>query len=301
MRVGFTGSIEPTIVSGRTRSLSNKPFRKGGFRFDAKFDQHHCHLAPKNPNGSQSKRSMYKRSAPLLANNLLLATIIFAGCAMTASESPGAATSTLPEVTHDGLVRVPNTRAGAVWKLPEADLSIYKRIALLEPDISFRKNWRDNVNSDRMISDRITAQDMEKIIAEGKKLLLEEFTKELEKSGFAVVLEYADDIMVVRPVILNLEISAPDTDNTAGIWGNTYTDGGGAATLVIELYDSVTKQILVRASDSKSSANQGASSWMMPRSQGTNIAGARNAFADWAGMLVKGLKEAQAAAATTAQ
>jgi hypothetical protein len=125
--------------------------------------------------------------------------------------------------------------------------------------------------------------------------------EELENAGCEVVLEFADDIMVARPVSLNLEISVPDPGNTAGVWGNTYTNGGGAPTLVVELYDSVTKQILVRASDSKSSANQGAGSWMTPRSQGTNIAGARNAFASWAGMLAKGLKEAQAAAATTAQ
>lgn len=230
---------------------------------------------------------------------LIVATLLLAGWTTTGFESHGSAGSSLPEITHDGLVRIPNTRAGAVWERPEADLSVYKRIALLEPEISFRKNWRDEVNANRMISDRVTGKDMEKMIVEGKQLLYEEFAKELKKAGFAVVTESGDDVMVVRPVLLDLQITAPDPNNTGDIWGSTYSNGGGAATLVIEIYDSVTKQILVRASDAKSSANQGAASWMMPRSQGTNVASARNAFADWAGMLIRGLNEAQAAATAT--
>lgn len=227
---------------------------------------------------------------------LTLAVGLFVtGCATIRSRDGGSSSSSLPEVTHDGLVLIPDTREGGVWELPEADLSVYNRIVLLEPDISFRTNWRDDQNATRSAADRISAQDMERMIQAGQELLIEEFTKKLENAGFNIVEEKGDEVLVVRLVVLDLDILAPDLRNTAGSMGRSNTAGAGSATLVIELFDSVSRQILVRTSDSRSNRGR-PGSFAFSRTQSSNISDARVAFSTWAGMLAQRLEEAKAAA-----
>jgi hypothetical protein len=60
--------------------------------------------------------------------------------------------------------------------------------------------------------------------------------------------------------------------------------------MVIELYDSVSRDILVRAVDRRTQIGQDGSGWAMPRSQTTNVADARLAFQAWARMFVNGLQ-----------
>jgi hypothetical protein len=199
----------------------------------------------------------------------------------------------LPEVTADGLVRVKDAGADAVYVRTEAQLGGYTKVALVEPTIAFRKDWLSNVNSSRRM-DRITDQDMQKMIATGKKMLVEEFTKELTKGGYQVVTEVGANVLAVRIAIMNLDVYAPDPSNMAGAWTKIYTDGSGEATLGLELYDSVTGQLLLRAYDHKSDSN-GGYSWRIPRTQNSNLLDARWAFQDWAEMLVKGLNRAKAA------
>ena len=42
------------------------------------------------------------------------------------------------------------------------------------------------------------------MIARGKELLVEEFTKELVKGGYAVVTTPAEDVLAIRPAIIDL-------------------------------------------------------------------------------------------------
>jgi len=203
-----------------------------------------------------------------------------------------AAPSSLPEVTSDGLARVKDVEADAVYLLPGAQLSGYTKLALLEPQLAFRKDWLSNTNSSRRLN-RITDSDVQKMLATGKELLVEEFTKELTKGGYTLVKEAGADVLAVKIAVLNLDVYAPDPDNMAGAWTKTYTNGSGEATLAVELFDSVTGQLLVRAFDHKSNAD-GGYSWRIPRTQMSNRNDARWAFESWAEMLVKGLNRAKA-------
>lgn len=203
-----------------------------------------------------------------------------------------ACTSTpYPEVSHDGLVRVEKSKADAVYLLPGADLGEYTKINLLEPQIAFRKYWQQDVNSGRTFN-RINEGDMVRMIETGKHLLVEQFARELEKGGYAVVDSPGPDVLAVKAAILDLDMTAPDPNNAAGIWANTYARGAGQATLQLELYDSVSGQLLVRAFDRKYEQDDGFG-WRIPRTQATNIQDARRAFSDWARMLVKGLNQAK--------
>ena len=88
---------------------------------------------------------------------------------------------------------------------------------------------------------------MEKMIKRGKELFSHAFTDTLEKKGYPVVNEIGDDVLLVRPAVINIEVAVPDPDRTKGMGrGGIYTEGAGAATFFVELYDSVSQQILAR-------------------------------------------------------
>lgn len=215
--------------------------------------------------------------------------------AIACSPTAAFAKKKLPDVTHDGLVRVEKSKADAVYLQPGVDLSTFNKIILLEPTISFRKGWQSDVNSSRRF-ERISNDDMVSMIAKGKSMFMEEFTKVLEKKGYPVVHAPDADVLYIKAAVINLDVKAPDPNNTRGTLFDTYSDGAGSATLVLELYDSITGKILARGVDSKSDDGD-AFSWRVPRTQSTNIADARKAFRSWARMLAKGLdrvKEAKA-------
>lgn len=198
-----------------------------------------------------------------------------------------------PEISPEGLQKIAKPKeVDTAYVRPGVDFSTYQTVKLLEPQISFRKDWQRDQNTSRSMG-RITDADMAKMVATGKKLFLEEFNRVLKKKGYTVVEEISSDTLVVRPAITNLDIFAPDPNNRNGIWNKVYTDGAGEATLAIELYDGPSNQILARAYDHKDGRGMGAS-WRMPRTRATNISDARNALNDWAHALVKGLERAKA-------
>ncbi|MBK1877598.1 DUF3313 family protein [Pelagicoccus mobilis] len=198
-----------------------------------------------------------------------------------------------PDVSFDGLEKVerPKSKADAVYIQPGADLSGYKSIIVAEPQIAFRKYWKEDHNSGRM-ADRIDDKDMERMISRGKKLFIEQFTKTLTKKGYPVVHAPEGNVLVARAGILNLDVEAPDPNRTAGTWSKVYTEYAGSATLVIELYDSTSGQLLARAIDHKDDIGE-QFGWYQDRTQFTNINDAREAFDSWARMLANGLDEAK--------
>lgn len=198
-----------------------------------------------------------------------------------------------PDVSHDGLVKVQKAKYGdVVYVLPEADLSGYDAIILLEPTIAFRKHWKSDFNSSRR-TDRITDKDIAKMISSGKELFLSEFKKTLEKKGYPIVEESAANVLLVRPAIVDLNVNAPMV-NGGSPWTKVYSESAGDATLYIELFDSQTEQILVRAVDRKRDIGD-KGSWRFERTRGSNEMDARAAFRSWAKMLAKGLDRAKEA------
>ena len=101
-------------------------------------------------------------------------------------------------------------------------------------------------------------------------------------------------MLLVKPSIIDLDIYAPDPNKQVGIWVKVYTEAAGEATLSIELYDSITQQILVRALDTKKNIGD-TFGWYEPRNHYTNVTDARQALNSWAKMLAKGLNRAMAA------
>src|SRR5690606_29776650 len=167
-------------------------------------------------------------------------------CAMT--QSAGWAADE-PELTHDGLTRVEDSPADAVYVLPEADFAVYDSFIVLEPYVAFRRNWQRDVNRAASLSRRISDADMEQMKSQMSELFMEVFVEQLESGGFSVVDEPGENVMILRPAILNLDITAPDVSSAGR--SRTYVANAGSGSLFIELYDSVTGQILARAVDSR--------------------------------------------------
>jgi hypothetical protein len=206
---------------------------------------------------------------------VLGAALAAALCASCASET---STRNL-EVTHDGLERVPNSRVERAWVKPGVDFSQYTEVGLLDCFVSFKRNWRMNHQG-------VRTRDMERI----KNTLSEEFrtvfTDSLESSGFPVVEQAAEHVLLIRPAIIDLDVAAPQT-NSAGR-SDSFTASPGVMTLVIELYDSESNEILARAIDRQRARNVGGIRWT---TTGTNRQAARKILKRWADLLVSRLDE----------
>ncbi len=195
----------------------------------------------------------------------------------------------LPEVTVDGLHRVPDSKLAIVYAAPGADLAPYKRVQLLDAYVAFKKNWERDQRSRSVSNFRISSKDIEKI----KNTLAMEFQtvfkEALEEAGYEVTDESGEDVMIVRPAIINLDVNAPDT-LTAGR-SASFTSSAGEMTLYIELYDSVTGDIIAKALDRKfDRANAGFYTWT---NSVTNRAAAMRILKGWAKILVNALNEAK--------
>jgi hypothetical protein len=209
-----------------------------------------------------------------------LRTIV--GAALAAALCTACANSTSTrnlEVTHDGLERAANSSADRAWIKPGVDFSQYTEIGLLDCVVSFKRNWKMNHSG-------VRKNDMERIKSALSDEFREVFAEELEGGGYPVVTDAADHVLLIRPAIIDLDVAAPDT-KTAGR-SNSFTASPGAMTLVIELYDSVSNEILARAIDRKRARNAGSIRWTTP---GTNRVAARKILRNWANLLVSRLDD----------
>jgi len=146
-----------------------------------------------------------------------------------------------PEITEDGLVRVPSSGKVGVYRAPDIPFTQYRRISLGSVPIAFSKSWlRANKN--------MKEADRERIRSELATLYREELVHELvERGGFALTDETTPDVLRVVPSISELEISAPDAGMTPGTRSFVHT--AGSMKLVIELHDAASGVLVARIID----------------------------------------------------
>ena len=192
----------------------------------------------------------------------------------------------LPEYTVEGLKRVANPKDLAiVYAEPGADLSQYDRVYLVEPYVAFKKNWQRDQNRGTI---KVKTSDMDRIKVNVKDIFMEVFTEELEKGGYELANERAEDVLIVKPAIIDLDVNAPDI-RTAGR-SKTYTDYAGSMTLYIELYDSETDDLLAKALDPTADRQ---TSFMQWQTGPANRAAGKRMMRPWAEALRKGLDRAR--------
>lgn len=197
---------------------------------------------------------------------------------------PLIAKNELPQVTAEGLERVPDTRLEVVYAEPHIDLSVYSKLLLIEPQVAFRKDWRRDIN--RNMPYTITPQDMQNIRTELAAMFNEILTSKLEAGNYVLVKEQGEDVLIIRPAILELNVNAPDTPRT----GNTrsLSRSAGDMTLYLELRDSITGDILAKALDHQADLSN-VTTFVRDRTR--NEQAARRILDEWAQILLSGLDE----------
>ena len=198
----------------------------------------------------------------------------------------------IPEYTVEGLKLIPNTSEIAyVWAEPGADLSQYSRVYLVEPAVAFRSNWRRDFNRNQSsLASRVTSSDMDRIKAGVSEIFIEVFTEELEAGGHELTNEKAEDVLIVRAAIIDLDVAAPDLRTASRT--STFTTSAGSMTLYMELYDSETGDLLAKALDPTSDRESAVLQWQTGAS---NRVAARRMMQPWAVALRNGLDEARKA------
>jgi len=185
----------------------------------------------------------------------------------------------------DGLKQTKSKRVQLLYVRPNATLAGYKHVRLEPLQVAFDKNW--DPNRTRVGPYQLGPEDYEKI----KKGLADEFARvcrgDLGAGGYALVTDAGEDVLDVTPIVVDLYIAAPDK-MVAGR-STTYTADPGHMTLVAELRDSDTQQILARAVDKR------AASWggtFQIATSVTNLGAASQVISRWCTALREALDEA---------
>lgn len=214
----------------------------------------------------------YGISSACLASALLAASVSWA--------------ADLPAVDEDGMQLVKDTRNTTVYADPGADLGIYKKIWLQDATVSFKKNWQRDQNRSRPF--KVTDKDVARIKEDVATLFRQVFEEQLREGGYELVDAAGPDVLLIKPAIVNLDVVAPDTNTP--VRTEQYSESAGQMTLKLELYDSETNDLIVKASDRKEDFRQG---YWEYRTRVNNRAVAQRMMTSWAKALREALDEAR--------
>ncbi|MBW2274235.1 MAG: DUF3313 family protein [Deltaproteobacteria bacterium] len=221
----------------------------------------------------------------------LVAAAALVGCASPGPEPIEFETGPRAEVTAEGLHRVKNPRYRDAWARPDVDFAGYDRIQLLPVEIRHKGNPTARV-SDRSVENDFALGKSQKQELAG--LFLEVFTSELEASPYLqLVAEAGPRVLRVEASIIDLVVQVPTE-----VRGNerTFTRSTAEMTLLLELYDASSGEILARLSDRREAlgAGHGASGNagdLYYSNPATNTAAMRRSFRRWAQILRQRLDE----------
>ena len=212
-----------------------------------------------------------------MLGRILIATLaLFAACGIAAAKDE-------PK-TWEGLELRPTKGLDLVYVRPGVQFKDYASVAIDSPvDVAFDKNW-DPDKSVRGTSRRMSTADIEKIRTDMATEFRKVFVEELGKGGYAVVDQAGENTLRVSPGLADVYINAPDRMEAGRV--TTYTTDAGRMTLVMELRDGPTNQLLARVIDRKSGTDMG---FAQVTNSVTNTAEFRRMVRSWAQRLVKGL------------
>jgi Protein of unknown function (DUF3313) len=183
----------------------------------------------------------------------ILVSLLFTLVAACATGTGGNAG--YPPVSAEGLRLMPDTKLAAVYLKPGADLSQYDKIALLDTYVSFAKNWQRDTNEEATFENQVSDQDMQKIRENVSREFAREMIKVLTADGRQIVTTGGAGVLILRPAIVNLQITAPDL-MTPGM-EQTFVASAGSMTLYLELLDGKTGDLIARVIDPEAADDAG--------------------------------------------
>ncbi len=202
----------------------------------------------------------------------LLALVFVAGPAIPAS---GADLEEL--MSHDGLQKVSVKGIDLAYARPGATLAVYTKVSIDPVEVAFHKDWNPDKTGSRI---KLSDTERENIRTGVANIVREEFVNELQAKGnYQVVDAPGPDVLRVRAIIINLYVNAPNV--TPGR-SRVYTVSAGEMTIVAELYDSETGEVVARVYDRRDSRKVAA---LTLTSSDVNTSEARAIASSWARIL----------------
>ncbi len=211
---------------------------------------------------------------------------------------PAAADDKWPAQSPEGLTLRKTMEYGAVYVKDGADFSKYASVGLIECYVQFAKDWASDYNENEPDLTMQVTPDVEKRIASWLSAEFNRvFVNELEKKGgFQVVTQQGPGVLMLRPALVNVMVTAPHLDTptpTAEVVASA-----GQMTLILELWDGGTSTLLARVIDAEADDSTGGRG--EPANSVTNEAAADILLRNWADRLSKALDAARAAAPSPA-
>lgn len=194
---------------------------------------------------------------------------------------------TLDEVmSYDGLRKIDIKNVDVAYALPGATLAGYKTVMIQPIGVRFHKSFKPTVPGSRR---GLSSGELQKIRDDVAECIHDAFVEELKKGGYSIVSEPGPEVLRVQASIINLYVTAPDVPTAGRV--RVYTVSAGEMTLLAELADSETGEIMVRMLDRYQAHSPGNF-----RFSNTfyNAVEARNAASGWAKTLRGELDKAKA-------
>ena len=195
------------------------------------------------------------------------------------------------EPAWDGLVKVKSSRVDDMYLLPGADFRGYTRVILDPIQVSFRKDWQEEMNRGvRSARPRVTAEDAERIRRQMGDAFAGILADEFARVGFEIVDAPGPDVLRLTPLLMDVFVAAPDTERAVRM--ETYTLEAGEATMALEVRDAETNQLLGRSVDERGTGRSTTMTWT---TSVTNRSEFDRLFRRWASILAGGMSSLKAA------
>ncbi len=202
------------------------------------------------------------------------------GTLVACAQTPPAA----PAAEWDGLQLREQKNLDAVYVKPNVTFKGYQQVLLTQPHVAFSKNWDPNEGSARSLGTQIDARDIEEIKTGISSEFRKAFEERLSQGGYKLTTAPGEDVLRVDAALIDIYITAPD--NMSAGRSRTYTAETGRITLVMELRDATTGELLARVVDKEEGRDFG---YMQITNRVTNTADLRVALNKWADVLRAGL------------
>ena len=170
----------------------------------------------------------------------IVLSFVLLGCESAPAADPAASA---PEVNYEGLEIVAGKRLDVAQVRPGVDFAAYSAVRFVEPELAFQTPDRSQRQFPLNEAQKQRFRDM----------LAAEFEKELSRlESLELATEPGPDVLTLSVRVQDIAVAVSDESLSRASRGAAFLEASGDATVVLELKDSQSNQILARGVDTRS-------------------------------------------------
>ena len=209
------------------------------------------------------------------------ALLVASGCSTAPPVGPPKLDTTT--LTDDGLAPVVNARVDAAYMKPDADLARYTAVMVDPVSVAYKRTPRPNANQLRGLRGGetnfpLSPEQMHNIKTLFQVTVIEALTAD---DGYRLATAPGPDVLRVHAQLIDLIVKVPTERGPGREY--VFADSLGEVTLIGELFDSESGEILARAVDRE--VHQSAAGRLEYSTPVHNRAEAKRVFTRWANLL----------------